>query len=157
MESAIVNYAGELLRTGLIVLMLAACTPTITSSVASDGSTSTTPELIGTVWQLTACTDQLGNLKSVLPGTQATATFNSTRFLTGSSGCNDYSTVFQTVDTTLSLIGPITATHRMCAQPVMDQEEAYFWALPRSTGYHFEGGHLVLVESSGAPLAEYSH
>jgi hypothetical protein len=45
----------------------------------------------------------------------------------------------------------------MCEQPVMDQEEAYLWALPRSTGYRLEEDHLVLVESDATRIAEYSH
>jgi heat shock protein HslJ len=113
--------------------------------------------LIGTVWNLTAYSDPHGNMVSVLPGTQPTATFGNNGFVTGSSGCNSYSTVFQTSATTLLFIGPVATTHQMCQQPVMDQEQAYLWALPRSIGYRLEGDHLVLVESDASQIAEYSH
>jgi heat shock protein HslJ len=113
--------------------------------------------LIGPVWKLTAYSDPRGNLVSVLPGMQPTATFDSNGFVTGSGGCNAYSTVFQAVAMTLVFIGPIAATHLICEQAVMDQEEGYLWALPASTAYRFEGEQLVLVQSGGARLAEYSH
>jgi heat shock protein HslJ len=123
--------------------------------VASD-STPPAAALIGSLWNLTAYSDPKGSLVSVLPATQATATFGSTGFVTGSSGCNAYSTVFQTVATTLLFIGPVATTHLTCDQPVMDQEQAYLWALPRSTGYRLEGDHLVLIESDATRVAEYS-
>src|SRR5262245_50887468 len=115
------------------------------------------PEFIGTVWKLTAYSDPRGKLVSVLPGTQPTATFDTNGFVTGSGGCNAYSTVFQSAAMTLVFIGPIAATRVICEQPVMDQEEGYLWALPRSTAYRFEGEQLVLVRSGGGRLAEFSH
>jgi heat shock protein HslJ len=105
---------------------------------------------------LTTYSDPRGNLVSVLPGTQPTASFDGNGFVTGSGGCNTYSTVFQSAAMTLSFIGPLSATHRNCEQPVMNQEEAYFWVLPSSTAYRFEGDHLVLVQFDGARLAEYT-
>lgn len=135
-------------------MLVAACTP---PSLPNDSASATTPKLIGTVWNLTAYRDALGNLKSVLPGTQPTATFGSTGFVTGSGGCNTYSTVFQTAAMTLTFFGPIARTGLICEQAVMDQEQAYLRALPGSAAYRFEGDHLVLVQSGGAHVAEYSH
>ena len=93
----------------------------------------------------------------VLPGTQPTALFESTGFVTGSGGCNAYSTVFQSVATTLSITGPITTTHSLCEQSVMDQEAVYFIALAQTASYRFESDRLALIQSGGAPLAEYGH
>lgn len=93
----------------------------------------------------------------VLPGTRPTATFENTGFVTGSGGCNAYSTVYQSVADTLTITGPITATHSLCEQSVMDQEAAYFLALSHTASYRFDSGQLVLVQSGGASLAEYGH
>ena len=142
----------------LLLSLATACAPRALGSAARDGVPSTTPDLIGPVWQLTAYSDARGNLVAILPDTQSTATFGSTGFVTGSGGCNEYSTVFQTTAMTLSFIGPITTTRQMCAQRVMDQEHAYLAALARTATYRFEGGgHLVLIQSDGSTLAQYSH
>ena len=142
----------------LLLSLVTACAPRAPGSAARDGATSATPDLIGPVWQLTAYSDARGNLVAMLPDTQSTATFGSTGFVTGSAGCSEYSTVFQTTAMTLSFIGPITTTHQMCAQPVKDQEHAYLAALARTATYRFEGsGQLVLIQSDGSTLAQYSH
>jgi heat shock protein HslJ len=141
----------------VLLVIVAACAPTVASPVTSDRAPAATPALIGTLWHLTTYSDARGDQVSVLAGTQPTATFDKSGFVTGSGGCNAYSTVFQSAAMTLSFIGPISATHQICEQPVMDQEEAYFRVLPRSTAYHFEGDHLVLVQFGGARLAEFSH
>jgi heat shock protein HslJ len=113
--------------------------------------------LVGTVWKLTSYSDPHGNLVPVLPGAQPTATFDRNGFVTGSGGCNAYSTVFQSAAMTLEFIGPIAASHAICEQPVMDQEEGYLWILPQSTAYRFEGEQLVLVRSGGSgQLAKFS-
>jgi heat shock protein HslJ len=140
-----------------LLILVAACAPTVARPLTSESTPTATAALVGPVWQLTAYTDPRGNLVSVLPDTRPTATFDSNGFVSGSGGCNAYSTVFQSSAMTLLFIGPIAATHKICEQVVMDQEEAYLWVLPRSTGYRFEGDHLVLVQSGGIRIAEYSH
>jgi heat shock protein HslJ len=140
----------------LLSIIVAACTPPVIGSVAGDSAPSV-PELIGTEWHLGAYANGRGSLEPVLPGSQATAKFGSNGFVTGSGGCNTYSAVFQTDAILLSLIGPITTTHQTCEQPVMDQEDAYLAALARSATYRFEEDQLVLVQSGGTRLAEYSH
>jgi heat shock protein HslJ len=116
---------------------------------------STPLQLVGPVWQLTAYNNGRGGLQSVLAGTQPTAVFESSGMVTGSGGCNTYSAPYTSTPDSLS-IGPLAATRMACDQSIMDQEKAYFAALERTTGYRFESGRLVLVESSGARQAEYS-
>jgi heat shock protein HslJ len=138
---------------GLVLMIVAACTP----AAASVSTPADTPQLIGTVWQLVAYANGRDNLAPVLPGTQATATFGSNGWVTGSGGCSAYSAVFQTNAINLSSLGPVMSTHQTCQQLVTAQEAAYLGTLAQTATYRFEGEHLVLVQSGGARLAEYSH
>ena len=132
---------------GLILVLAGACAP---APVSSDS------ELVGPVWQLAAFANGRDTLQPVLPGTQATATFGSTGWLTGSGGCSTYTAVFQSQASTLSIVGPIMTTPRPCEQTMMAQESAYLGALARTATYRIEGQRLVLVQSGGARLAEYN-
>jgi heat shock protein HslJ len=113
-------------------------------------------QLVGPVWQLTAYNNGRGGLQSVLAGTQPTAVFESSGVVTGTAGCNTYSAPYTTSTPDSLTFGPIASTRMACAQPIMDQETAYFAALERTTNYRFESGRLVLVESGGARQAEFT-
>lgn len=68
--------------------------------------------------------------------------------LSGSAGCNSYSSSFQ-FDNNLLTIGIITTTMMACEQPIMDQEMAYLSALQTVTSYQTDGSLLQLFYEGG--------
>jgi heat shock protein HslJ len=112
------------------------------------------PQLVGPLWQLLAYNNGRNAVQSVMIGTQPTAMFGADGQVTGSGGCNSFSGPYRSTSTTLT-IGPLASTRIACEQPVMDQETAYLAALERAATYRFDGGRLVLVDSSGATQADF--
>ena len=107
-------------------------------------------------WDATAI--QSGTaLSSPLPGTEVTATFTDDGKLTGSAGCNSYSTSY-TIDQGGIEIAPTASTKKACAAPegVMEQEAAYLAALPTAVSYRVEGGSLSLLGADGTYVASYA-
>ena len=83
-----------------------------------------------------------------LPGSEVTALFEGDQ-LSGSAGCNDYSTTFERNEVTQSLsVGAIEATEQNCTVPedVMSQESLYLENLSTVARYGQVGGMLILVD-----------
>ena len=81
-------------------------------------------------WEVTAFLNG-DAVSSPLPGTTLTATFGDDGTLSGSSGCNRYTTTY-TTDQGAIEIAPPAGTKKLCPEPegVMEQEAAYLAALP---------------------------
>ncbi len=96
-------------------------------------------------------------LASPLPGTEITATFADDGTLTGSAGCNRYTTTYTTERGGIE-IAPPAATKKACAAPdgVMEQEAAYLAALPTAVRYRVDGGSLALLSADGTYVASFS-
>ena len=106
-------------------------------------------------WEATSI--QTGDaLTSPLPGTTITATFADDGTLSGSAGCNSYTSSY-TLDGGEIEIAPPAATKKACAAPdgVMEQEAAYLAALPSATQFRVDGGALVLLAADGTYVASY--
>jgi heat shock protein HslJ len=106
-------------------------------------------------WEATSI--QTGDaLASPLPGTTITATFADDGTLSGSAGCNTYTTSY-TLDGGEIEIAPPAATKKACAAPdgVMEQEVAYLAALPTATHFRVDGGALALLAADGTYVASY--
>jgi heat shock protein HslJ len=110
--------------------------------------------LTGTSWQLTGYNNGQGAVVSVTAGVEATAVFAEDGTLSGSAGCNRYSTSFAAEAGALS-IGPIVSTMMACADEVMRQETAFLAALDSATAYTIEGEQLALRDSDGSLLATF--
>lgn len=98
------------------------------------------------------------DLSHVLSNTQITARFGddgsqAAGTVTGSGGCNDYSTDFM-VD--LSRMGisfdHVGATHIDCGTVILEQEFAYFAALEKTRRHEIFGDKLKLRDESGTVL-----
>ena len=76
--------------------------------------------------------------------------------LSGSAGCNNYSTTYTVVTTTMKISPAIAATRMMCPEPVMQQEAAYLAALPTVATYRIESNKLELRDAKGALQASYT-
>ena len=107
-------------------------------------------------WNATAIQTGVA-LASPLPGTEITATFADDGTLTGSAGCNSYTTTYTTERGKIE-IAPPAATEKACAAPdgVMEQEAAYLAALPTAVSYRVDGGSLALLSADGTYVASYS-
>ncbi len=107
-------------------------------------------------WEATSI--QTGNaLSSPLPGTTITAKFASEGTLSGSAGCNSYTTR-DTLDGGAIEIDPPAATKKACAsrEGVMEQEDAYLAALPSATHFRLDGASLSLLAADGTIVASYA-
>jgi heat shock protein HslJ len=95
-------------------------------------------------------------LTSPLAGTKITATFARNGMLTGSAGCNRYTTSF-THERGGITIDPPAATKKTCTSPagIMAQEAAYLAALTTAVSYRVEGGTLALLSADGTYVASY--
>jgi heat shock protein HslJ len=93
---------------------------------------------------------------SSLAGTELTATFTSDGKLTGSAGCNGYTTTYRASGGKITIAQP-AATRKLCDSPagVMEQEHAFLAALAATTGYRLEGSHLSLLTPRGTYTATF--
>jgi len=106
-------------------------------------------------WKVTSL--QTGNaLSSPIKGTELTADFAEGGELTGSGGCNSYSTTYA-VDGDRMTIKPPTSTRKACPEPagVMEQESAYLDVLETVARYELAGDQLTLLRSDGTTAASY--
>jgi heat shock protein HslJ len=105
--------------------------------------------LTGTRWSLDSYASESSGLMPVLSGTTITATFGDDARLSGSAGCNQYSTNYRVNGSTLS-IGEIAMTLLYCDKPasIMDQENRVLSLFPSVTQYEMSGGRLILTNAA---------
>jgi heat shock protein HslJ len=110
------------------------------------------PALADTSWNLTSLQ---GN--EVLPGTTVTAVFGQYNTLTGSAGCNEYSTSYQVEGSSIS-IGSVVTTKMSCPEPegIMVQENAYLAILENLATYRIQGDQLDLSSVDGELVATFA-
>jgi len=101
------------------------------------------------LWVLESYGEQ-GNLKTVLEGTEITATFDSDeRRVTGSAGCNSYFGEFQ-IDKNKLSIPMVGNTEMYCMEPegTMEQETQYLRLLSAAGSYEVNGGKLRIISGT---------
>lgn len=110
--------------------------------------------LAGTSWLVTNYNNGQGAVVSVIVGTELTADFGADGILSGSAGCNRYTTTYEASGTSLK-IGPVASTRKACADPagVMEQEIQFLQALATASTYRLEGERLELRTADGALAA----
>lgn len=127
-------------------------TGTVTTTPKSTTSVSTRT-LTGS-WTLKSYTDSKGGSIPVLSGTPVTAKFLADGSLSGSAGCNQYTTTYSVSGTSITISG--AATTRMACEPVvMGQETAYLALLPKAGKYVILGDSMTLYDSQGTALLNY--
>ncbi len=114
--------------------------------------------LVGTQWQLTSFHDDRGGARSVLAGTEITATLDEAGNLAGSAGCNSYFATVEVSGNQFTIPGPVGSTLMACAEPegIMDQESSYLAALQDVATYEIEGRSLTLFDAEGDPLLTFA-
>ncbi len=112
--------------------------------------------LEGTAWLLNAFNDGQGAFVNIIQESQITAEFGGDGTLTGSAGCNNYSTTYTTKGSSIT-IGPAASTLMACQDPqgVMEQESQYLGALEAASQYINLGGVLYLSDTNNDPVALY--
>jgi heat shock protein HslJ len=177
---------------GLIVvtaLVLAACggedaadettTTTTSTSIAttstttdSDGGTTqpgaVAPELVGTSWSVVMY-NLAASMTNPWPGTELTLRFGNDGTVSGSTGCNEYSSTFEVEgpydefvegqrdenDGQVIRFGALTITERACAESRYMEQEAEFVDLLEQVGRWFVGrGSLILRSADASWLIE---
>lgn len=135
-------------------------TPMADSALPADVSTPSTAvvapadetPLVGTLWQM-----QSHHGNAVLAGTEVTAVFAADGTLSGSSGCNNFSTGYTLDGNTLSINDAIAATMMACLDAgVMEQEAAFLAALPTAASYQISGDQLTLFDEGGTAVAVFT-
>ena len=112
--------------------------------------------LVGTLWQLTSYDNGTGGVSSLLRDTEITAIFDDEGTMSGSAGCNNYSTAYEVSGDRLT-VGPVASTMMMCPGPdgIMDQESAYLAALQSAATYQIEGNQLTILNAQGGRVLSY--
>jgi heat shock protein HslJ len=110
--------------------------------------------LTGGQWMATAYNNGRDAVVSLLVDTQITALFSEDGQLTGSAGCNNYMAGYR-VDGDTIAIEPAATTRKMCAEDVMQQENAYLAALVMAQTFTIQGDTLELRSAEGALIASY--
>jgi heat shock protein HslJ len=110
----------------------------------------------GTSWVVNAFNNGSGVFANLISGTEITAEFGTDGNLTGTAGCNNYTTGYE-VDGEQITIGPTAVTAMMCQEPagVMDQESAYLTALEKAVVYKNLGLLMAIWGSDDDPVALY--
>ena len=118
--------------------------------------------LLGTDWEALMYNNGKGGYTSVLLNTEITALFGEDGSLTGSAGCNNYTTSYELDSRGNSArgaisIGPSVTTRMFCGEPegTMDQESAYLRALESAVAYEIRGQELELSNSEGTRMVTY--
>ena len=107
-----------------------------------------------TEWQMTYYNDGQGALLQALDDTAVHATFHDDGSMTGSAGCNTFTTTYETDGDDIT-IQPAATTRMACDQPVMDQEFAFLQALERATVHDLGSGTLTLRTADDEQLATF--
>ena len=91
-----------------------------------------------------------------IAATEITAVFLEDGRLSGSAGCNGYSTAYTTDGASIT-IEPAAATKKFCGEPegLMDQEAAYLTALGEAAEYSVDGSTLELLDGAGSQLVTF--
>lgn len=108
--------------------------------------------IIGVTWQLVTLFAQ-----PVLEGATITAVFSEDGSLTGSSGCNTYTSSYTIDGSSISILPP-AVTQLICAEPegIMTQEVGYLATLPTASDYIVSGGQLTIRTALDIPVLVYT-
>lgn len=112
--------------------------------------------LTGAVWSATSVNNGNQAVVSLVNGSEITAIFGEDGTLSGSAGCNNYSTTY-TVDGDSITIGMAASTMMFCGEPegVMEQETQYLAALETAATYTISADRLELRTADGALAVSY--
>jgi heat shock protein HslJ len=154
----------------ILAVFVAGCTnqpvqtsSTTTTTVVTSQLTAATPipttlsSISGTTWKLGWFDDTKGVWSKVAEGSTITATFGSGEKVSGSGGCNVYTTDYHLGDAPrIWFRRPVVPEH-LCQTPtgVMSQESVYFTDLEWSETYSITNGQLLLFDKTNKKILQF--
>ncbi len=75
--------------------------------------------------------------------------------ITGTSGCNTYSGLYQLQGSLLSVAPEIASTRLACTSPASEVESEYLGQLPDVGSFSIDGSSLTLLDVDGTEMLEY--
>jgi heat shock protein HslJ len=134
-----------------LLLFLAGCGSTdtgeepVSASEAPAAATADAPDedLLTDVWLLEAF-GEIGEEQPRLDESEITLQFDRDGHVSGSGGCNRYSTTFKTGPSGEITFHAMALTKMACPEEIMAQEDAYLAALASATSYDVGAGQLQL-------------
>jgi len=108
---------------------------------AANGAQTANSDLADTSWTLTSLNGQLP-----LAGTTITVQFGADGSVSGSDGCNRFTTTFTTTDGTIRIRRP-ASTMMACAEPTNSQANAFLSTLVAADEYEVRRDQLTLFEN----------
>jgi heat shock protein HslJ len=123
-------------------------------NLRADGSTMTFEAqpvlaLAGSTWDVLSYNNGRAAVITTLPETHLTTTFAADGRIGGDAGCNTFEGAYTVAGNSLS-IGPLATTRMACAQPIMQQEQAFLTALQAASKYMLTSDRLTLRDPNGA-------
>ncbi len=119
------------------------------------------PVLTLTNWEAISINNGDGGAQSVVQGTSVTIKFQEIGLLSGSGGCNTYSSAFRlgdeydVVDGGSIQVAGVASTRKACDEPIDEQEANYYTALESASTWIIRGLNLELRDASGALQVQY--
>lgn len=110
-------------------------------------ATSESPALINTIWVANTLNDN-----PVTPPASLTLQFDDQNTLSGSDGCNSFSTSYTITDTTMTIDPAMASTMMACDEAVMAQASSFTQTLLATTSYQLGDGVLVLLQDGTAGI-----
>jgi heat shock protein HslJ len=120
-------------------LLLTACAPSASSQ-----------DLTGSFWLLSELKGA-----SLIDGTTITAQFDASGRISGTSGCNNYSTTYDINGSQLTISEPVASTMMACPEPIMEQEQEYMSVLAEMASFEINNEELIIKDSTGDELARF--
>ena len=115
------------------------------------------PSLTSTTWKLGWFDDTNGVWSKVADGSNITATFFNEGKVTGSGGCNGYSTDFQLGEPAIIWFRRPVVPDHLCQAPngVMSQESDYFTDLSWAETYSITNGQLLIFDRTNRKILQF--
>ena len=84
-----------------------------------------------------------------------TAYFGADGSLTGSGGCNSYTTSYVANNQVITIQLPV-ATGTLCGDPADSLEQTYLGLLPQAANFEIDGGQLIILNNGGQEILRYT-
>ena len=123
----------------MVFLSLAACSFFGSSQALTDS-----------LWMLSELNGQ-----APLPDTAITAEFSEDGKVSGSSGCNSYTTTYSVSGKKIAFGEQVASTMMACPDPLMAQERDYVEALSSAATFEIADDTLTLYDADGNPVARF--
>jgi heat shock protein HslJ len=140
--AALGNSTTYQLSADQLVLADASGNPQVVLTAASSS-------LAGTAWRILSINNGNQAVVSVVTGTAVTFSLGQDGVATGSTGCNDFRTLY-IFDATSLGFGPVITTRRACSEALANQEQWLLAALAASSTYTLSGNILNVRDSGGS-------